>query len=45
METDFQLVVLMQAAGQDPLVEDHRVCIFTNSHCKGFAAAVSTKKN
>ena len=32
----------MQAAGQEPLVEDHRIGTLTNSHCKGFAAAVTS---
>ena len=42
--TDPQLVAFMQAIGQELLVEDYRICILTNSHCKGFAVAVSTKR-
>ena len=32
----------MQAAGQELLVEDHRIGTRTKSHCKGFAAAVTS---
>ena len=32
----------MQAAGWQPWVEDHGIGIYTNSHCKGFAAAVTS---
>ena len=32
----------MQAAEQEPLVEDCRIGIHTNSHCKQFAAPVTS---